>query len=396
MSERGVLRGVLAALALLAVALPLRAQQDTSLSASRRRLDQIRAERQRLEQQQLQLQGQVSDASAKVTNLERQREATSEMVNELERQIKGLGSQLDQSAAELTLAQDNLSEREAVLRRRLVDIYKRGPLYTFQVLLTAESFGDLLARYKYLYLTSRQDRALVNDVKDLTATVQRRRNTLLGVRSQLDDSRQEHQQEMQHYAQLVDESRSTLNQLQRNAQQTSQRISTIDREASQLTDLITRLERASAATPTNANAPGALTTADLGKLDWPVNGTILYQFGVQTLPTGGVIRHNGIAIAAPLGTPVKAVEAGRVALVQRFGTYGLSVFVRHPNGYWSLYMQLQKADVKAGDAVSRGQVLGTVGGQNSAEKTPHLYFEIRGDNSIALDPAVWLKRRGGN
>ncbi len=396
MSDRRVLRRAAAALLLVFAAAPLHAQQDTSLAASRRRLDQIRAERQKLEQQQLQLQGQVSDASAKVTNLQRQRDATTQLVNELERQIRGLGSQLDQSAAELVLAQDNLAQREAVLRRRLVDIYKRGPLYTFQVLLTAESFGDLLARYKYLYLTSRQDRELVNEVKNLTGTVGRRRNTLLGVRTQLDDRRQEHEQEMQHYAQLVDESQTTLQQLQRNAQQTTARLGSIEKEQSQLTDLITRLERASAAVTNDANAPGALTTADLGKLDWPVNGTILYQFGAQTLPTGGVIRHNGIAIAAPVGTPVKAVEAGRVALVQRFGTYGLSVFVRHPNGYWSLYMQLQKANVKAGDQVARGQVIGTVGGLNSAEKTPHLYFEIRGDNSIALDPAVWLKQRGGN
>jgi murein hydrolase activator len=392
-SDRRTLAVALCALLAAAPLAPLHAQQDTSLAASRRRLDQIKAERSRLEQQQLKLQGQVNDAAAEVTNLEAQRDATTRLVNELERQMKGLGSQLDQSAAELALAQDNLAEREAVLRRRLVDIYKRGPLYTFQVLLTAESFGDLLTRYKYLYLTSRQDRALVNQVKDLTATVQQRRNTLLGIRSQLDDRRQEHEQEMQHYSQLVGERQTALHQLQQNAQQTTARISALDRDAAQLNDLIARLARASR--PTDANAPGALTTADLGKLDWPVDGTILYQFGAQSLPTGGVIRHNGIAIAAPAGTPVKAVEAGQVALVQRFGTYGLSVFVRHPNGYWSLYMQLQKATVKAGESVTRGEEIGTVGGANSAEKTPHLYFEIRGDNEIALDPLVWLKRRGG-
>ena len=88
-------------------------------------------------------------------------------MNEIERQIGGLASQLDRSSAELILAEDNLAERRAVLERRLVDIYKRGPLYTFQALFAAESFGDLLSRYKYLYLTSRQDRALVTDVEKL-------------------------------------------------------------------------------------------------------------------------------------------------------------------------------------------------------------------------------------
>ena len=98
--------------------------------------------------------------------IERQREATNRLVNAIESEISGLGSQLERSAAEMMLHQDNLAERRAVLRRRLADIYKRGPLYTFQVLLAAESFGDLLTRYKYLYLSSRQDRDLVTEMRN--------------------------------------------------------------------------------------------------------------------------------------------------------------------------------------------------------------------------------------
>ena len=141
-----------------------------------------------------------------------------------------------------------------------------------------------------------------------------------------------------------------------------------------------------------APAAGSLTTADLGKLDWPVQGTIVYKFGRDTLPSGGVIRWNGIGIGAPAGTPVKAVEGGQVGLVGNVGTYGLTVAVEHGNGYWSLYMQLQSAAVKQGEKVVRGQTVGTVGGANS-DYGPHLHFEIRGENQIALDPTAWLRRR---
>ena len=75
----------------------------------------------------------MHDVNDELSNLERQRESTQRIVNEIERQIGGLASQLDRSSAELILAEDNLAERRAVLERRLVDIYKRGPLYTFQV-----------------------------------------------------------------------------------------------------------------------------------------------------------------------------------------------------------------------------------------------------------------------
>ena len=68
------------------------------------------------------------------------------------------------------------------------------------------------------------------------------------------------------------------------------------------------------------------------------------------------------------------------------------VAVEHGNGYWSLYMQLQGANVKQGEKIARGQVIGTVGGGNS-DYGSHLHFEIRGENQIALDPAGWLRRR---
>ena len=96
--------------------------------ASRRRLEDIRAERDRLRREQQQLESQVRDAGAELRNIERQREVTNQLVNELERQMRGLGDQLLSSSQELALAQDNLADRRAVLDRRLVDIYKRGSL----------------------------------------------------------------------------------------------------------------------------------------------------------------------------------------------------------------------------------------------------------------------------
>src|SRR4026209_1485409 len=133
------------------LAFPLSAQQTVNkeLEASQRRLEDIKAERDQLQQQRVRLQGTGHDVNDELSNLERQKESTQRIVNEIERQIGGLAGQLDRSSAELILAEDNPAERRAILERRLVDIYKRGALYAFQVLLTAESFGDLLSRYKY-------------------------------------------------------------------------------------------------------------------------------------------------------------------------------------------------------------------------------------------------------
>jgi septal ring factor EnvC (AmiA/AmiB activator) len=367
------------------------------LEQSRQRLEEIRREREQLQQERERLQGQVHDLGQELDNLERQRQTTNRIVNELETQIGGLNSHADRVSAELVLAQDNLAEKRAILNRRLVEIYKRGTLYPFEVLVAAESFGDLLNRYKYLYLTSRQDKALVGDVEKLRDLVQKQRGEIVDVLSELDHRREEREAELRKYGSLVDERSRRLRTARRSAQTTDQRLSILDRDEARLNDVLAALEKARRNAEARAGraaqpSAGTLTTADIGKLDWPVEGSIIYTFGRQTLPSGGVIRRNGIGISAPIGTQVHAVEAGKVELVQSLGTYGLTVVVTHGNGYRSLYMHLDEARVSLGAQVARGQVVGTVGGTNTDEGA-HLYFEIRGQDGIALDPADWLRKR---
>ena len=388
----------LCALAITLLVFPHVASAQTDLEESKRRLEEIRAERDRLEQQQRRLQGQVHDVNDELSNLERQRESTHRIVNEIERQIGGLASQLDRSSAELILAQDNLAERRAVLERRLVDIYKRGSLHTFQVLLAAEGFGDLLSRYKYLYLTSQQDRSLVTDVEKLRNRVVTQRNNILNVRGELDRRRDEREAEFSKYSALASEGARRLQTLQRSARSTERRLTELQKDESRLNGLLAALERARrdelarGALRGAVSTPGSITTADLGKLNWPVEGAIVYKFGRDTLPSGGIIRWNGVGIAAAVGTPVKSVEAGKARLVGQFGTYGLTVVVEHGNGYYSVYSHLESAAVKLGASISKGGIIGTVGGQNS-DYGPHLHFEIRGENQIALDPTTWLRRK---
>ncbi len=372
-------------------------QQPPDPEQSRQRLEDIRAERDRLRREQDRLEGQVKDAGAELRNIERQREVTNRLVNELERQMRGLGDRLLSSTQQLALAQDNLADRRAVLERRLVDIYQRGQLHTFQVLLTAESFSDLLSRYKYLFLQNRQDRALVEDIRRLEGRIRQQRGELVSVQVDLDRRRDERSSELRSYQALAEERTARLGRLRKSSETTQQRLSVLERDEARLNDLLAAIERARRAPRTEAPRPttpggGELTTADLGQLDWPVPGRILFRFGRDTLPSGAVIRRNGIGIGAPVGAPVKAVSSGRVAMVQRLGTYGLTVVIEHGNGYLSLYMQLAGAGVTADQTVQKGDVIGTVGGENT-DQGAHLYFEIRGKNQIALDPTDWLRRR---
>ena len=210
---------LLTALALLASPISLLAQRpqplEQQLQDNQRRLEDIRRERSQVEQELEQLRTQAHSLADELSNIERQKETTNRIVNELDRQIGGLSRQIDQITVDLILAQDALEEKRAVLERRLEDIYKRGPLYAYQVLLASESFGDLLSRYKYLYLVSRQDRLLANDMFKLRDRIARERQALLDARDALARRKAERTQELQRYQTLERERQASLRETRR-------------------------------------------------------------------------------------------------------------------------------------------------------------------------------------
>ncbi len=371
-------------------------QIDRKLSAQRDTLDQIRQERSLLEQRMQQLQSSAHDLSDEIANLDGRADATARIVGTLDRQLVTINADVAQSTVNLIHTEDDLTSQRAELENRLVEIYKRGPLFTFQVLLSAQSFGDLVARYKYLHLLTLRDRALVNHVEQLRKQVSEERNRLVTLQQEVAQNRSDKQQEESELRSLESQRRHTLASVTRQVRQTAERLADVRRTESQLTSAIADLEaargRAVAASPNAAPSRSTITTADIGKLDWPVQGRILYPFGRQVQPNNATIRWNGIGIAAPAGTPVHVVAAGEVVSVRPLGLYGLTVIVDHGGGDYSIYGSLGRAYVQRGDHVVRDQVIGTVG-LSDPDFPPHLHFEVREHGGPAVDPTLWLRHR---
>src|SRR6266576_2571931 len=367
---------------------------DQQLRDNQQRLEGIRRERSDVEQELERLRTQAHSLSDELANIERQKETTNRIVNELDRQIAGLSDQIDRTTVDLLLAQNALAEKRAVLERRLVDIYKRGALYAYQVLLAAESFGDLLSRYKYLYLVSRQDRLLANDMSKLQRRIGRERETLVDARDVLGRRKNERTEELDRYLALERERQTSLRETRRSAREALQRLSELERDEKSLNDRIVALERArrEAEARGAATAAAAITTADLGQLDWPVQGRIVYQFGTATGPNNTRIPWHGIGIAAPAGTPVRAIAGGTVSLAGLFGTYLRSVLIDHGGGFYSFYGYLNDATVTQGERVRKGQGACRGGGGPSDEGSrPN--FETRGKAFTAIYTVNWQTTR---
>ena len=381
---------------LLPMGAPLGAQQSSAerIRSQRNELERIRREREELRERMTELQGTVHELSEEVAILDRQADATARALRTLDTQLAYITQEVSEASVDLASAEEELGEKRGVLRRRLVDVYKRGPLFSAEVLLSAESFGALVARYKYLHLLTLRDRALVRRVEELRNQIDRQRRLLVRLQNDVETTRREKAVEEGRLRALEAERGRSLVQAKRSARQTQRRLGEIDRAEARLSSVIASFEAARRREESrpNAAAPSASTlrTADLGRLDWPVDGTILYRFGRVVHPNNTTTRWNGIGIGAPAGTPVKAISAGTVAVAEGIGTYGLTVIVQHGAGDYSVYGSLSRADVRKGAAVRKGQVLGLVGAADP-DMGPHLHFEIRRSRGVAVDPLEWLR-----
>ena len=129
-----------------------------------------------------------------------------------------------------------------------------------------------------------------------------------------------------------------------------------------------------------AEATGALPT-----FRWPVRGKVITSYGAKTNGKA----NDGINLAVPEGTPVKAAEDGVVAYSgNELKGYGNLVLVRHANGYVTAYAHASELLVKRGDTIKRGQVIAK-SGQSGEVASPQLHFEIR-KGSNPVDPLQFL------
>lgn len=152
------------------------------------------------------------------------------------------------------------------------------------------------------------------------------------------------------------------------------------RLASATTNVVEEKPVVEQASVKSSEATGALPT-----FRWPVRGKVITSYGAKTNGKS----NDGINLAVPEGTPVKAAEDGVVAYSgNELKGYGNLVLVRHSNGYVTAYAHASELMVKRGDTIKRGQIIAK-SGQSGEVGSPQLHFEIR-KGSSPVDPLQFL------
>ena len=140
--------------------------------------------------------------------------------------------------------------------------------------------------------------------------------------------------------------------------------------------------------PVVATRPQIIISRNL--FDWPLRGRITSNYGYRRSPfTRGSSFHDGLDIATPLGTPIRAAMAGRVESVGYDNVYGNFVIIRHADGYKTLYGHLDSHEARSGAYVDIDTVIGYAG--NTGQSTgSHLHFTVY-LNGTSINPRTVLK-----
>jgi peptidoglycan DL-endopeptidase CwlO len=305
-------------------------------------------------------------------------------------------AELDHAVAELDLAKKRLAAMRArlkralvALRERLIAIYEAGTPDVLSVIVGADGYDDLIDRTEYLNHIRGMDEAVVTRVRDLRDQVKRTVARLRTVKERIEAARDAIAAEERALASAraaVQQRQSALVAARGDREAALGKIKETEEElegdvAEVQAELAALLgESASAPLPAGPIRYGS------GQFVWPVDGAVVSGFGMRW---GRM--HEGIDIAAPAGTPIRAVASGSVVLLQSeasSGGYGNFTCLDHGGGLQTCYAHQSSFAVGSGQSVSQGEVIGYVGCTGHCYGD-HLHFEVR-ISGAPTDPLGYL------
>lgn len=373
------------------VPLSLRAQGNTSAMEARKA--QLEREIAELNRQISGLAGKKESAMSELELTRSKISARKELITETENIIRALDDSVkvrELEAERLARRRDTLSMHYSRLVRSAY--VNRDSRVWYMYILSSENLGQAMRRYAYLRGFARNLNAQASKIAEVTASLE---EEMLRIRELRADAEAQRSALMEGYAALkVEEAQSQrlLNSIERDRAKW-------ERSIREKNEQITALNRAIAEEIRRASSAGSRTvdtalSADFasnkGRLPWPARGAVVEPFGQNPHPVyQNVVMpfNNGITMAVPEGTAVKAVFSGVVTRVAVIPGFNQCVLIQHGN-YFTLYSKLKSVNVSKGDHVETGQTVGiveTVGGES------RLHFELWEGRS-PQNPAQWLAR----
>ena len=287
-------------------------------------------------------------------------------------------AELDQAQARLEYLKQRLGEAVRILEQRLIAIYESNEPDLITVLLQSHGFDDLLARSQYMHTLQDQDNDIVARVRTLRNEMQITVNTVRAARDEIAIRKQELQATREKLKQRTAELATARRKQHSTLVQVRKQQDDLEGDLSDISQKIA--EQLAANT---GSLPAGPIRGGSGMFIWPVNGPVVSGFGMRW---GRM--HEGVDIAVPTGTPVRAAAAGSVSIAGSVSGYGNYTCIDHGGGLSTCYAHQERILVSVGQQVAQAQVIG-VSDCTGHCLGPHVHFEVR-VNGQAVDPLGYL------
>lgn len=292
-----------------------------------------------------------------------------EKVGEAEKKIRSLQAEIDSKQAEINTTKENIEKTKEDIRKqnelldkRIAVMYKTGNVGIIEVILSSNNVTELITNISMVRRILSNDKKVLGNLKEKNEELEKLEKELVKKEESLKQDQSEIKTIRDSYKAQADEYKAQQDQKNKEADELAAKAAAAQAEA----------ERKLA-----ERSPSGQAYSGSG-YSWPlsVRGVITSPYGWRADPFLGTRRyHNGIDIAASMGTPVLAVADGYVTLASWYGGYGNCIMISIGGGMSTLYGHLNGYACSAGQYVKKGQVVGYLG-TTGRSTGPHLHFSL--------------------
>lgn len=319
------------------------------------------------------LQTYVTKLDANLSTIEAKIAEVKELIREKEEEIAVTTQVLEE-------AEETEAQQYEAMRQRIRFMYEKGSTFSMELLLSAESFGDMLNKADYIAKLSDYDRRMLEEYEATREEIEVCKAALEEEQAMLEEARAVVEQEQASLNALINEKTTQINAFEADISNKEQIIAAYEAEIKEQNETIAALEAAVAEERKRiAQENGKLTSYDGGVFQWPAPSytRISEEYGDRIHPILKTPQfHNGLDLAAPNGSPILAAYDGEVVAAAYSGTMGNYIMIDHGDSLYTIYMHASALYVNKGDLVVKGEKIAAVG-STGRSTGPHLHFSVR-------------------
>jgi murein hydrolase activator len=372
---------------------PVRAAQDAKAESqqaqTKQQLADLRTKMEALTKEQSDTAARRDSANAALTKQSDAVAAAAKAVRDTDTQIAAKQQQLDQLQTQRNTLSQSLDSQRAAIADLLRATYAIGQGSDLRLLLGDEDIARISRSLAYSHYFQQDRVQKVQDLMTQLTKLQDLETQITTEQQALQATRTQREQQASSLEQQRKSQQQLANQIDAQYKSQAQKLAAMKQNEQSLDDLLVKLqkaideaareaERKARANPTIPSGGPSKALANIrGNLPWPAAGPV-HTFG------------NGVLIAAPRGSEVHAVAAGRVVYAHFMRGYGQLIILSHGNGWLSMYGNNETLLHGVGDDVAAGESLGTA--MLSTSDSNGVYFELR-HNGQPVDPRTWLSQK---